>query len=251
MYIYLIKLIINILKMQRNNNKSTKAFCKVSYDAGKSEKEYTSHFTRESSDKNAKVTCPTLLALECRYCHKNGHTIKYCTILKKNQSKPIEITKKEITKKESNNNTNTNRFGLLDMNEEVEESEEKEEKNVFESFPVFSLKSTKTYTLPATSLNFLEAIKKEAPAQEQQPIVKRLPVVQRMETTDKERNINKSWVAMDSDSEYDQQECWEEDDSHNWDYDGFDDDWEEEYERPLGKPAPWAKSQVAYYTNTW
>lgn len=75
------------LKMSRNaKNSSAKPiiqkYCKVCQDAGKSEAEYRSHFTRELREPNAKVVCPTLLALECRYCYKNGHTVKYCPVLK-------------------------------------------------------------------------------------------------------------------------------------------------------------------------
>ena len=66
----------------RNNN-SNKPYCKVCHDAGKSESEYTNHCVK-TYDLNLgtmKVTCPTLLSLECRYCHKNGHTIKFCQVL--------------------------------------------------------------------------------------------------------------------------------------------------------------------------
>ena len=77
--------------MSRNNNNNKKntvsdqKYCKVCQDAGKSEAEFRSHFTRESRDPNSKVTCPILLALECRYCYKNGHTVKYCPIIKERE----------------------------------------------------------------------------------------------------------------------------------------------------------------------
>jgi len=75
----------------RNNNKNLKAsqepkkFCKVCQDAGKTEKEYTSHWVRSSPGPQGKVVCPTLLAQECKYCFEKGHTTKYCAVLKKNQ----------------------------------------------------------------------------------------------------------------------------------------------------------------------
>ena len=56
-------------------------FCNVCFDAGKTESEYTSHYVRASKEPNAKVVCPTLLALECNYCFKKGHTVKYCDVL--------------------------------------------------------------------------------------------------------------------------------------------------------------------------
>jgi len=65
----------------KNYNNKPKPFCKVCFDAGKTD---TAHFVRSSPDPKSKVTCPTLLALECRYCAQIGHTVKYCTVLKKN-----------------------------------------------------------------------------------------------------------------------------------------------------------------------
>ena len=60
-------------------NMFCKVFCKFCQDAGKTEKEYTSHSLR-SRDRNGSlvVTCPTILLGECRFCHKKGHTAKYC-----------------------------------------------------------------------------------------------------------------------------------------------------------------------------
>lgn len=60
--------------------------CKVCQDAGYSEKEYTSHFIRETPDPSSRVVCPTLLALDCRYCLKKGHTVSYCPVLKQKNS---------------------------------------------------------------------------------------------------------------------------------------------------------------------
>ena len=76
----------NQSKMQSNRrtvNSSVVKSCKFCKDAGKSEEEYTSHFLRESKDPNSRVTCPTLLAIECRYCFKKGHTISKCQKLAK------------------------------------------------------------------------------------------------------------------------------------------------------------------------
>jgi hypothetical protein len=66
--------------MSRNNN-ARKPYCKVCFDAGKPEIEYTSHWLK---DRNGKTLCPTLLNTECRYCYKLGHTAKFCDILSKN-----------------------------------------------------------------------------------------------------------------------------------------------------------------------
>jgi len=57
------------------------AFCKVCKDAGKSEKEYTSHYVKDRPGPNGVVVCPLLLSLECRYCHAKGHTPKCCPVI--------------------------------------------------------------------------------------------------------------------------------------------------------------------------
>jgi len=73
-----------------------KPYCKVCHDAGKQEKDYSSHWVK-SQDKNTGktiVTCPTLLNTECRYCYELGHTTKFCHVLA-NKEKADERSRKE------------------------------------------------------------------------------------------------------------------------------------------------------------
>lgn len=70
-----------------SNSNSRKPFCKVCADAGKTD---TAHFPRKTPDPNSEVVCPTLKALECRYCFKNGHTVKYCPVLKERNARDEE-----------------------------------------------------------------------------------------------------------------------------------------------------------------
>jgi hypothetical protein len=56
-------------------------FCKVCFDAGKSEKEYSSHYVRSAPGPEGKVVCPTLLCQSCGYCGDCGHTPKFCPVL--------------------------------------------------------------------------------------------------------------------------------------------------------------------------
>ena len=79
-----------VIKKSASNQK---AFCKVCKDAGKPESVYTSHWVRETPDIRSKVVCPTLLALECRYCHANNHTVKYCPVLKTKEKQDQEQSK--------------------------------------------------------------------------------------------------------------------------------------------------------------
>ncbi len=57
-----------------------KFHCSMCFNAGRDS--YNTHFLRESRDPNSKITCPFLLAIECRYCGKYGHTKNYCPVFK-------------------------------------------------------------------------------------------------------------------------------------------------------------------------
>lgn len=57
-------------------------FCTVCKKAGKSSKEYTSHFVKDKPGPDGEVVCPLLLKQKCGYCKDNGHTPKFCKKLK-------------------------------------------------------------------------------------------------------------------------------------------------------------------------
>lgn len=86
--------------MSSRKQSEKKPYCKVCHDAGKPESVFTSHYVKTSLDANAKIACPTLLALECKYCFNPGHTVKYCAVLKKNEKakRTEEFKKTEQTK---------------------------------------------------------------------------------------------------------------------------------------------------------
>ena len=79
-------------KANKIMNMNKKSFCKVYQDAGKSEKEFTSHGLK---NEKGVVICPTLLDQNCRYCNKRGHTVKYCPTLEKNKKEDEKQLKKE------------------------------------------------------------------------------------------------------------------------------------------------------------
>jgi hypothetical protein len=81
---------------------SNKKFCKFCFESGKSEEEYSSHFVREKKENKKIVVCPTLLNIECNYCHIKGHTIKYCNILKEKEKKITQVEKKISSSKNIN-----------------------------------------------------------------------------------------------------------------------------------------------------
>ena len=84
-------------------------FCKVCFDAGKSEKEYSNHYVRSAPGPEGKVVCPTLLSQQCGYCLNSGHTPKFCPVLaaeKAAEEKAIKqaarreaLEKREVEKK--------------------------------------------------------------------------------------------------------------------------------------------------------
>ena len=72
----------NSKKNSSSSSNNNKPFCKVCYDAGKPEREYTSHYVKNKPGNEGKVVCPYLLSLVCAYCKKQeGHTAKHCPVL--------------------------------------------------------------------------------------------------------------------------------------------------------------------------
>lgn len=116
--------------MSRNNNSivSVKPFCKVCFDAKKPESVYTSHFVRKTKDPNSEPTCPIVMATECRYCHKLGHTISRCVLREQNnarrdaqaqaQAQVQAQAQAQAPVQAPVRNTN-NRFSLFEEEEEV------------------------------------------------------------------------------------------------------------------------------------
>lgn len=88
----------------KNTNASRKPFCKVCFDAGKMESEYTSHNVKKYNVMTAKMDtiCPTLNATECRYCYKLGHTAKFCPVLE--DRKNNETAREAARQREIRNN---------------------------------------------------------------------------------------------------------------------------------------------------
>lgn len=118
-----------------------KPYCKVCFDAGKPENEYTSHWVK---DLNGKTTCPTLLDTECRYCHKLGHTAKFCDILakdnkeserSKHRENKARISSLAVTQKQSVQKKPLHGFAALYEDSESDEEIEQKVSNAVEEFP--------------------------------------------------------------------------------------------------------------------
>jgi len=117
----------------RINTVSVVPFCKVCKDAGKSEKEYSSHFVKSEPGTSGKVVCPTLLSLECNYCHGSAHTVKYCKVLlahTKQRERELKrekyLDQKECKVKEKKKVQPLNPFQLLEEDSDSDSDSESE-----------------------------------------------------------------------------------------------------------------------------
>jgi hypothetical protein len=165
--------------------KSVSHYCKVCHDSGKPESEYRSHSTRETRDPNSRVTCPILLAIECRFCHKAGHTVKYCPALKEKKRDEKRVIFNPKPKPTVANEKVANFYDCL-------LEEENDVLEVEEEFPM----SFNTVTSTSDSqLNYAAALAK--------PVVKEIAPMPMVRTTSTMPIEKKSWVqmSMESDSE--------------------------------------------------
>jgi hypothetical protein len=53
-------------------------YCGTCHKAGRSQEEYTSHWTRRTPDPNSEIVCPLILESVCSNCKSTGHWRKYC-----------------------------------------------------------------------------------------------------------------------------------------------------------------------------
>ncbi len=137
------------------SNNFKKPYCKVCHDAGRSEKEYTSHWVK---DRSGKTLCPTLLDTECRYCFKLGHTAKFCDVLAKNNKAKEKALSKEVKKsteiKVSQKRMPTNSFAALECDSDSEQEEiftEIAEVIRVEEYPALTAKNVEV-RLPVSSM---------------------------------------------------------------------------------------------------
>jgi hypothetical protein len=81
-----------------SKNMENKPYCKVCHDAGKDESEFRSHSVRSKPDYYGKtvVLCPTLLATECTYCYKKGHTVKFCQVIATNKKQLYKVENNQL-----------------------------------------------------------------------------------------------------------------------------------------------------------
>jgi hypothetical protein len=59
----------------------------------------TNHWLRESPGPNSPIVCPQLLATECRFCHKMGHTKSLCKDLKEKKARDSMLEREKRQEK--------------------------------------------------------------------------------------------------------------------------------------------------------
>jgi hypothetical protein len=170
---------------------SVSHYCKVCHDSGKPESEYRSHSTRETRDPNSRVTCPILLAIECRFCHKSGHTVKYCPALKEKKRDEKRVVSKPKPTPTVTNEKVANFYDCL----------LEEDNNVLEVEEEFTM-SFNTVSNSNSHLNYAAALAK--------PVVKEIAPMPIVRTTSTMPMEKKSWVqmSMESDSDEEDRSSW-------------------------------------------
>lgn len=193
--------------------------CKVCKDAGKPESEYSTHFVK---DREGRVTCPTLLSLQCRYCQKSGHTVSHCPTLtarNKTEEKAKRVAefanKKEVSKSKITDKPKT-KFGFDMLADEEEESFEVEIKPVFkqvhrEEFPALVQIESNATTGGAAAMSYASMASKTIEDYENEQFEKKirenaLKNIKIVAPTQKKAPLKVSemnWAMEDSDSDSD------------------------------------------------
>lgn len=193
-----------------NNKQVNKPFCKVCHDAGKPESVYTSHFVRSAPGPNGKVTCPTLLSLQCRYCYQSGHTVKFCSVLKEKNNYQARAQEKNAVQPRPTQKQKeikpTNAFAALDSSDEESDEETEVTTVIKDEFPVLGgakLRVQEEATKPAFS--YAKALTTEKPKPVARPIPK---IVLKSRWADCSSSDEEDEDDEDKNKEYEDNSAW-------------------------------------------
>ena len=219
-------------KNSKSNSKKVapapQPYCAHCFNLGKDESVFRSHWLRESPDSSSKIVCPELLATECPYCFKPGHTRSRCPVLiaqdkvakKEEWRRKTQVETEAKAKVEQSKKTQTakgsSKFAAL-----MEDSDSEDEKQVInvsknikistilEDFPALS--SSKKVVPTATQSNSYAAmaLKTKSEYEDEQylksklikAVVPPMPKLVREQTVDVPLNRDGFWVDYDSTEE--------------------------------------------------
>jgi hypothetical protein len=254
----------NTVKQMTNSDK--KFYCKVCFDAGKSEREYTSHNVKSLSEHNGMtiITCPTLLSNECRYCYKIGHTAKFCSLLKKNNKDNERVLKVEVVEKSKPKVHETikikSKFSILQADSDSEE----EETNVIQvkvkkdaDFPSLSCslkKSIVNIILPKTQPDVKSGWATIAAKPKDPNVIEKLTMKANPQTSEKSQSVSnnkRSWAEYSDSDESDEEE---EEEIHYQSREKTDSDMsdeEEPYQIREDVACEWSNKVMNDYTDAW
>ena len=178
-----------------------KSYCKVCFDAGKPEAEYTSHFVKSDTGAKGKVVCPTLLNMDCTYCKMKGHMKSYCVVLKKNVLErkrecsrvayESQSSKNDLSK---HNDLSKNVFGALCCASDTED-DESDANEFVDDFPALCASNRFLVKSGINGMSsYAEMVSQEASVEAQVQVEKKVKV--------------KSWVDMN--------ECDSDEDDDDW-----------------------------------
>ena len=186
----------------------------------------TNHFLRETPSPDSKLTCPVLLATECRYCKGFGHTVSRCPLAaseNKRRENELESRKRaasallEQTAKSKLKPKSTNSFGALDSDSDEEKPTRAKSVNtkrrhmsetptaikIFD-FPTLPNRSVTTEKPILVQMNFMEAITKEPEPEVIKHVAVLPPMLQTIPVQSKFATFYQAkpkWAESDSDDE--------------------------------------------------
>ena len=184
----------------------------------------TNHFLRETPAIDSKLVCPVLLATECRYCKKFGHTVSRCPVSAENKRRDTEVAHNRQMRDDSaaaaaaaleanraKQLAKSNHFSALDSDSDEDAHKpvakvtivNKKRKHESEfDFPELVCGGESAVNSCSSQLNFMCAILKEPTAV---PVVKEKVAVKISDVSpfivNRAPHISSCWADSDSDDE--------------------------------------------------
>jgi len=130
---------------------------------------------------NGVITCPTLASLECKYCHKQGHTVKHCTVLadrKKQEEKEAKRKEREEKIQEAPKKPVTNMF-IKNIYECLGQDEEDTMDDLPELVPYTSVTDDVPPLIPVAAMSYASALASKPPAPSPAPVEMAYQVIEK------------------------------------------------------------------------
>ena len=153
-----------------NGNDGGNKFCAVCSSAGRPD--YNTHFVRaDKFDRNSAITCPYLLAIQCRICGGNGHTASYCKFQSQSQQQsrpqrlpPISQHPSHLSQQQHPSQQQQHRAPPRIVFE-TSKTDKKEFEKAFPPLVVGSSSNSNSrrVTLPPLSLSYVSKVRNDEP----------------------------------------------------------------------------------------